>query len=430
LTATRPVLRAPLRAALAEIIGLLDGLATGERLVDFQKTVREPKGHQPMTIALRPISEQVAVVMGASSGIGRATALELARRGATVVVAARGEPALDTLVAEIRAGGGMASAVVADVTIAHDMHRVAEHALTSHGRLDTWVHVAGVLLVAGFENTTPEEFGRVLQVNLLGQVHGANAALPALRERGGAFISISSMGAKRSIPLQSAYCASKHGLDGFLEAFRIELQHDAVPVSVTQILPATINTPLFDNARTKIGIKPTAPPPGYSPASVAQAVAYAAEHPVRDIVVGGAAKVIILGHTISPRLLDVAFRRFGYQLHDTGEPKASSAPDNLDHPLPDQARVEGSIDRYTLNHSAYTWWQTHRPVSTAIRALVGPRSRSERNRPEPTRPPSARNQQAAVATPTVASTLAESVAVAPIVGPGEDAAGGVMRGLR
>ena len=160
--------------------------------------------------------------MGASSGIGRATALELARRGATVVVAARGEPALDTLVAQIRADGGTASAVVADVTIAQDMHRVAQHAVTTQGRLDTWVHVAGVLLVAGFENTTPEEFARVVQVNLLGQVHGANAALPALRERGGAFISISSMGAKRSIPLQSAYCASKHGLDGFLEALRID----------------------------------------------------------------------------------------------------------------------------------------------------------------------------------------------------------------
>src|ERR1700712_5354303 len=114
------------------------------------QTGENRKEYQRMAITLRPISDQVAVVMGASSGIGRATALELARRGATVVVAARGEPALDTLVAEIRAAGGVGSAVVADVTITQDMHRVVEHAVTRHGRLDTWVHVAGVLLVAEF----------------------------------------------------------------------------------------------------------------------------------------------------------------------------------------------------------------------------------------------------------------------------------------
>src|ERR1700712_2463256 len=341
-----------------------------------------------MKINLRPLPEQVIVVMGASSGIGRASALELAGRGATVVVAARGGPALTSLVAEIEAGGGVASAVVADVTITEDVRVVADHAVATYGRIDTWVQVSGVLLVAGFDDTTPEEFARVIDVNLLGQVHGAKAALPALRDRGGAFISISSMGAKRSIPLQTAYCASKHGVDGFLEALRVELQHDAVPVSVTQIMPATINTPLFDNARTKIGVKPTAPPPGYPPASVAGAVVYAAEHPVRDLVVGGAAKAMIVGQRISPRLLDVLFRRFGYQLHDTGEPKGPSAPDNLEHPLPNRARVDGSIDRFTLNHSAYTWWQTHRPVSTAIRAIVRPRSRlSERDRPQPPRTP-------------------------------------------
>src|ERR1700712_1778721 len=167
-----------------------------------------------------------------------------------------------------------------------------------------------------------------------------------------------------------AYCASKHGVDGFLEALRVELQHDAVPVSVTQIMPATINTPLFDNARTKIGVKPTAPPPGYPPASVAGAVVYAAEHPVRDIVVGGAAKALIVPQKIAPRLLDLLFRRFGYQLHNTGEPKAPTAPDNLDYPLPDRGHVEGSIGPITLSRSAYTWLQTHRPVSTAANTAL------------------------------------------------------------
>jgi NAD(P)-dependent dehydrogenase (short-subunit alcohol dehydrogenase family) len=146
--------------------------------------------------------------------------------------------------------------------------------------------MAGVLLVAGFDDTSPEEFARVLQVNLLGQVHGAKAALPHLRRDGGAFISMSSTGSQRGIPLQTAYCSSKHGIDGLLEVLRVELQRDGVPVSVTQIMPGTINTPLFDNARTKTGFKPIAPPPAYPARVVADAIVHAAQYPVRDLVVG------------------------------------------------------------------------------------------------------------------------------------------------
>ena len=240
--------------------------------------------------------------MGASSGIGRATALRFAEQGAKVVVAARGEPGLKSLVAEIEAAGGTATAVVADVTDpAQVPGRRRPRRRHEYGRLDTWVHMAGVLLVAGFDDTTPEEFARVLQVNLLGQVHGAKAALPHLRRDGGAFISMSSMGSQRGIPLQTAYCSSKHGIDGFLEALRVELQRDGVPVSVTQIMPGTINTPLFDNARTKMGVKPVAPPPAYPARVVADAIVHAAAHPVRDLVVGGAAKTLITVEKFAPR---------------------------------------------------------------------------------------------------------------------------------
>jgi NAD(P)-dependent dehydrogenase (short-subunit alcohol dehydrogenase family) len=323
-------------------------------------------------VQLKPVSEQVVVVMGASSGIGRATALRFAEQGAKVVVAARGEPGLRSLVAEIDAAGGTATAVVADVTDPAQVQNVADRAVAEHGRLDTWVHMAGVLLVAGFDDTTPEEFARVLQVNLLGQVHGAKAALPHLRRGGGAFIAVSSMGAKRGIPLQTAYCAAKHGLDGFLEALRVELQRDGVPVSVTQIMPGTINTPLFDNARTKMGVKPVAPPPAYPPRVVADAIVHAAAHPVRDLVVGGAAKTLITLEKFVPRLVDAILRRVGYELHDTGEPKPAGAPDNLDAPLTCNDSVEGSVGGVALRHSAYTWWAIHRPLSIAARAVVRP----------------------------------------------------------
>src|SRR3954466_11982481 len=229
---------------------------------------------------LKPVSQQVVVVMGASSGIGRATAARFAAEGAKVVVAAPGEPGLRSLVEEIRAAGGEAVAEVADVTDPAQMQRVAQRAVTEYGRLDTWVHVSGVLLVAPFERTTPQEFARVIDVNLLGQVHGAMAALPHLKREGGALIHISSMGAKRGVALQSAYCASKHGIDGFLDTLRTEVRREKLPVSVTNVLPATINTPLFDQARTKIGVKPVAPPPIYQPDVVAVPALSRAETPL------------------------------------------------------------------------------------------------------------------------------------------------------
>ncbi|MDT7554878.1 MAG: hypothetical protein QOI16_3418 [Pseudonocardiales bacterium] len=322
---------------------------------------------------LKPIAEQVVVVMGASSGIGRATALRFAEHGAKVVVASRGEPGLRSLVAEIDQAGGTATSVVADVTDPAQVQAVADHAAQTYGGIDTWVQMAGVLLVAGFDDTTPAEFARVLHVNLLGQVHGAKAALPHLRSGGGgAFISMSSMGAKRGIPLQTAYCSSKHGIDGFLEALRVELQRDRVPVSVTQIMPGTINTPLFDNARTKMGVKPVAPPPAYPARVVADAIVHAAQHPVRDLVVGGSAKTLITTEKFAPRLVDALLRRIGYEAHDTGEAKPADALDNLDAPITGHTTVEGSVGGVTLQHSAYTWLAMHRPISTATRTLTSP----------------------------------------------------------
>ncbi|MGY1706252.1 SDR family oxidoreductase [Geodermatophilus sp. SYSU D00697] len=326
---------------------------------------------------LKPVREQVVVVMGASSGIGRATAARFAAEGARVVVAARGEAGLRSLVEEIRAGGGQACAEVADVTDPAQVRRVAERAVTEYGRLDTWVHAAAVLLVAPFEETTPEEFQRVIDVNLMGQVHGAMAALPHLRREGGALVSISSMGAKRGVPLQTAYCAAKHGIDGFLETLRMEVRKEQLPVSVTNVMPATINTPLFDQARTKIGVKPVAPPPIYQPDVVVDAVLYAAQHPVRDLVVGGSAKALIVGEKVAPRLLDALLTRFGFEAHDTGEPKAADAPDNLFAPLEgryDTAR--DGFDRSARPRSLYTSLQRHPlvgriPLAADALALAG-----------------------------------------------------------
>jgi NAD(P)-dependent dehydrogenase (short-subunit alcohol dehydrogenase family) len=332
---------------------------------------------------LKPVGEQVVVLMGASSGIGRECALRFARKGAKVVASARGEEGLGSLVEEIRDEGGEAIAVPADTSEFEQVKAVAERAVEEYGTLDTWVHLAAVGLFAAFEETTPEEFARVVDVNLMGQVYGAMAALPHIKREGrGALIHISSMGAKRSIPLQSAYCASKHGIDGFLEALRVELMREGAPVSVTQVMPATINTPFFDKARTKLGVKPVAPPPIYQPGVVADAVLFAAERPARDLVVGGAARAVVTTQQISPRLLDALLLRFGFGVHYTDEPKTEDDPDNLFDPVRGLDTVEGSFGRRAHPRSLYNSLELHPAVKrgaalgAALAALASLRGRS------------------------------------------------------
>jgi NAD(P)-dependent dehydrogenase (short-subunit alcohol dehydrogenase family) len=325
------------------------------------------------TVHLKPVEEQVVVLMGASSGIGRETALLFARTGAKVVASARSEPGLHSLVDDIRGSGGEATAVVADTSEFGQVQAVADRAVEEYGRLDTWVHLAAVGLFATFEETTPEEFGRVIDVNLMGQVYGAMAALPHLKREGrGALIHISSVEAKRSFPFHSAYGASKHGVDGFLEALRVELRHEGWPISVTQVMPATINTPFFDKGRTKLGVKPVGVPPIYEPQTVANMILYAAENPVRDLVSGGAAQALILNQRLSPRMLDaILTTRAGFCPQKTEEPRSEDDPDNLYAPIQGYDTARNGFR--ALSRSLYNWLQRHPMVKrgAAVGAALG-----------------------------------------------------------
>ncbi|BAZ22513.1 short-chain dehydrogenase/reductase SDR [Kalymmatonema gypsitolerans NIES-4073] len=170
------------------------------------------------------------------------------------------------------------------------------------------------------------------------------AALPHLKREGrGALIHVTSVEAKRSLPLQTAYAASKHGVDGFLESVRVELMHQKLPISVTEIMPAGINTPLFNKARTKLGVKPQPTPPIYQPSLVAKAIVEAAEHPKREVVVGDAGKIILLAQRISPGLVDAYMERNGFDSQYTKEPKSENAPDNLFDPISDYDKIEGDF---------------------------------------------------------------------------------------
>lgn len=335
------------------------------------------------TVDLKPVEQQVVALMGASSGIGREAALRFAKSGAKVVVSARSEEGLDSLIEEIRGKGGEATAVVADTSDFEQVKAVAERAVEKYERLDTWVHLAAVGLFATFEETTPEEFDRVIDVNLMGQVYGAMAALPHLKREGrGALIHISSVEAKRSFPFHSAYGASKHGIDGFLEALRVELKHEGWPISVTQVMPGTINTPFFDKGRTKLGVKPVGIPPIYEPETVANIILYAAEHPARDLVSGGAAQALILNQRLSPRMLDsVLTTRAGFSPQMTDEPRSSEDdPDNLYAPIRGHDTAKNGFRAFS--RSLYNWLEMHPMVrrgaaaGTALWLLSALRRRS------------------------------------------------------
>ncbi|HEX8683249.1 MAG TPA: SDR family oxidoreductase [Ardenticatenaceae bacterium] len=309
---------------------------------------------------LKPINEQVVVVLGASSGIGRETALRFARRGAKVVASARDEAGLESLIEEIRADGGEAIFVPCEVAEFEQVRNVAERAVETYGRIDTWVHLAAVSIYATFDETTPEEFRRVVEVNLLGQAHGGMAALPYLKREGrGAFIAISSVEGKRALPYQSAYAASKHGVIGMLDAMRVELAHEGLPIAVTAVLPSSINTPFFNKARTKIGVKPMGIPPLYPPQEVARAILYAAEHPTREIIVGEAGKLIALMQRLSPELVDTLLLWTGFRGQKSNQPKSESAPDNLYDPLSGYDYVKGDYGLLTQPASPYNWLTRH-----------------------------------------------------------------------
>ena len=327
-----------------------------------------------MKINLKPLNQQVAVVMGASSGIGRASALQLAAHGAKVVVAARSEPGLTSLVAEITAQGGSAAYAVCDVSDYDQVEQVADLAVQTYGRIDTWVNCAAVSVYATFEETTPEEFRRLAEVNYLGQVHGALAALPHLRQAGqGALIAVSSVESIVSLPLHAAYSAGKHAVEGAMDALRRDLMADDAPISVTSVKPATINTPLFTNSRSKLDAKPLGPPPVYRPSVVAACVVYAAEHPVRDLYAGGAGRNLAISQFLSPKRMDTLLSKIAIRSETTKDPMPGGSPGNLDAPSSDD-RADGDFSGRARG-SLYTWLQLHpraRRAATAVALVAAP----------------------------------------------------------
>lgn len=304
---------------------------------------------------VRAADQQVVVIVGASSGIGRAGALAFAARGARVVCAARSVQALDSLVAEITAAGGTAAAVPTDVADRWAVQALADAAEERFGRIDTWITTAAVGVFGRVEEISAEEFDRVMRVNFLGHVHGVHAALPALRRAGGGgIIGISSAEGVRAVPLQGPYVASKWAVRGLYDTLRIELAEEGIPISVSTILPAAVDTPFFEHSRSKLGAMPKPPPPVYAPELVAEAIVHTAENPRREVPVGGAAVGFVAAQRLSPALTDalLSIPAVGFRSMRAGRP--DNGADNVDAPMDGAGRVHGNYPGQVLRRSAVT----------------------------------------------------------------------------
>ena len=302
----------------------------------------------------KPLREQVLVVLGGSSGIGRATAREAGRRGALVVVAGRNEEALANAAAEVEGLGSEALAAPVETTEFHALARLCAQAVERFGRIDTFVATAMVTVYAEVERLEEDELARVLDVNFLGRVRAYRAALPHLRASRGTFVDVNSALAYRGIPLQSAYCASKAAARAFFESARVELEKADAGVAISLVLPGAVNTPQFDRARQKLGLQPQPVPPVYQPETTAAAILHCAERPVRELPVSWGAQKLLWGQKLSPRAGDRVLVRNGWDAQTTGEPKPVEVPDNLWQTVPGDPGAHGRFDTQARRSTAWT----------------------------------------------------------------------------
>ena len=301
---------------------------------------------------LKKLRDQAIVITGASSGIGLATARMAAERGARVVLTSRNEEELRQACDDIRNRGGRATFVAADVADPQAMDRVGEVAIREFGGFDTWVNNAGVSVYGKLTEMPLEDKRRLFDTNFWGVVHGCRTAVRYLRGRGGAVINVGSIVSDRSIPLQGIYSASKQAVQGYTDALRMELEHDEVPISVTLVKPAGINTPYVEHARNYMDEAPTLPPPVYAPDVAAEAILRCAEKRTREVTVGGGGRMMTVMGMVAPRTSDILMERTMFAQQKTDQP-SSQTGDSLYSPGHD-GRPEGPYEGRVMQSSAYT----------------------------------------------------------------------------
>lgn len=268
------------------------------------RTGRGLSAEQGRPVRLKPLSEQVIVITGASSGIGLTTARMAAKQGTRLVLAARSEGALRQLINEIQGAGGEAVYVVADVSVEEDVRQIALAAQASFGGFDTWINNAGVGMYGRLEDIPVRDMRALFETNFWGIVYGSLEAAKRLKYSGGAIINVGSIDSEQVDYLHGVYSSTKFAVKAFTDALRMNLEREGAPVSVTLIRPSSMDTPFPRNARNYMDRAPTLPPLVYAPEVAARAILHAAETPTRDLFVGGVAKVVSVLGKVAPRLMD------------------------------------------------------------------------------------------------------------------------------
>lgn len=275
----------------------------------------------------------VVVISGASAGVGRATAVHFARKGWDVGLIARGPAGLQGAVADVRDAGGRAHIVACDVTDAHAVDSAASEFERELGPIDVWVNNAMATVYGRFEDLSPAEFQRVVDVTFHGSVWGTRAALKRMKSRDrGVIVQVGSALSERGIPLQTAYCSAKHALNGMIDSIRSELIDEGSNVSLRVAQMPALNTPQFVWGRNHLDEHPQPVPPIFQPEVAAEAVFHLATHPRREIWVGGSTVGTILAERVSAAALDEYLARNGIDAQKAEDRTRPRAFDNLFEP--------------------------------------------------------------------------------------------------
>jgi NAD(P)-dependent dehydrogenase (short-subunit alcohol dehydrogenase family) len=315
---------------------------------------------------------EVVVVTGASAGVGRAVVRRFAREGAHIALLARGRDGLEGARREVEEAGGRALVLPTDVADWQQVEAAAARTEEAFGPIDIWINNAMVSVFSPVMEMQPEEYRRVTEVTYLGVVHGTLAALRRMYPRDrGAIVQVGSALAYRGIPLQSAYCAAKHAIQGFMDSLRCELLHANSRVRVSMVhLPAT-NTPQFDWVKSRLPGRAQPVPPIFQPEVPAEAIHWAAHHNRRELWVGMPTVAAILGNRIAPGLLDRYLAATGFDSQQTTEPEDPSRPNNLWDPLPGDHGAHGRFDDRSSSWSAQAWAVRHRGISLGAVLAAG-----------------------------------------------------------
>jgi short-subunit dehydrogenase len=313
---------------------------------------------------------KVVVVTGASAGVGRATVEEFAKQGYDVALLAREPNRLERVAAELRSTHGVRTlAIPTDVADADAVEAAATKVESELGPIDVWVNVAMATVFAPVSKLTAQEVERGTRVTYLGQVHGMMVALSRMRARNsGTIVNVGSALAYRSVPLQSIYCGAKAAIRGFTDALRSEIIHDNLAVHLTTVDLPAVNTPQFDWALNKMGVKAKPVAPIFEPEVPARAIFFAATHRRREVWVGFPTVKAVLANRIAPGLIDKYLARSGYSGQLTDEKLPPHAPANLFDPVPGNYGSHGRFDSQSKAGSWEMFTDRHR---TAIWAAVG-----------------------------------------------------------